>query len=63
MLQVRNQDYIEAARATVESAEEALVRVKTGEYGRCKSCGKPIPAERLEAIPDADMCVPCLEKG
>lgn len=54
---------LEATRATVESAEEALSRMNGGTYGRCTSCGQPIPAERLEAIPDADMCVPCLNKG
>lgn len=54
---------LEATRATVESAEEALARVEGGTYGRCVSCGKAIPAERLEAIPDADMCVECVEKG
>lgn len=26
---------------------------------RCVGCGRPIPPERLEAIPDATQCVPC----
>lgn len=26
----------------------------------CLKCDKPIPPERLEAMPDASMCVPCL---
>jgi hypothetical protein len=26
----------------------------------CKRCGLPIPPERLEAVPDAVMCVKCL---
>ena len=26
----------------------------------CIHCDKPIPPERLEAIPNATMCVPCL---
>lgn len=26
----------------------------------CVRCDKPIPPERLEALPDATMCVPCL---
>ena len=26
----------------------------------CERCGKPIPAERLEALPNARTCVPCV---
>lgn len=26
----------------------------------CNRCDKPIPPERLEAMPNAVMCVPCL---
>lgn len=33
--------------------ESALVRVETGKYGICLKSGKPIPRERLEAIPYA----------
>lgn len=29
----------------------------------CLGCGQPIPPERLEAIPDAVKCVPCLKKS
>ena len=31
--------------------EEALSRIKTSRYGICETTGKPIPADRLEAIP------------
>jgi hypothetical protein len=27
----------------------------------CKGCGHPIPEKRLEAVPDAEYCVDCLE--
>jgi len=33
--------------------ESALVRIETGRYGICLKSGKPIPKERLEAIPYA----------
>jgi len=33
--------------------ESALVRVENGKYGYCLKTGKPIPRERLEAIPYA----------
>ena len=31
------------------------------EYGYCQECGKAIPLERLEMIPQARLCVPCKE--
>ncbi|MFP4113569.1 MAG: TraR/DksA family transcriptional regulator [Spirochaetota bacterium] len=33
--------------------EAALVRIENGKYGICLKSGKPIPKERLEAIPYA----------
>lgn len=33
--------------------ESALVRIENGKYGICLKSGKPIPKERLEAIPYA----------
>jgi len=41
--------------------EEALDRLKSGDYGVCQSCEEPIPAKRLNAIPWARYCVPCQE--
>jgi DnaK suppressor protein len=35
----------------------ALGRIEDGTYGTCVTCGKPIPTERLEAIPYASRCV------
>jgi RNA polymerase-binding transcription factor DksA len=39
---------------TVEIAQE---RLAAGSYGTCIDCGKDIPAERLEAIPEAIRCI------
>ena len=39
------------ARAAVEEIDAALVRIDEGSYGVCVTSGKPIPKERLEAIP------------
>lgn len=47
------------ARDAIEDIVHALVRMDAGTYGRCESCGLPIPFERLEAIPHARFCVPC----
>jgi RNA polymerase-binding protein DksA len=48
-------------RALME-IDDALRRLHRGEYGVCESCGNPIARERLEAIPDARLCVPCKTK-
>ncbi|MFP4483464.1 MAG: TraR/DksA family transcriptional regulator [Spirochaetota bacterium] len=37
--------------------ESALARIDGGRYGYCLKTGKPIPKERLEAIPYALYCV------
>jgi RNA polymerase-binding transcription factor DksA len=50
---------LEAARHTFETAQAALDHVETKTYGQCVSCGGPIGAERLEALPGATMCVTC----
>jgi len=39
------------ALAAVEEIDDALARLKAGVYGVCITSGKPIPKERLEAIP------------
>jgi DnaK suppressor protein len=48
--------------ATVGDIDQALERLDTGTYSRCVTCGTPIPAERLEAVPWAALCVPCSAK-
>lgn len=39
------------ARAAIEQIDDALERIKNGTYGICTGSGKPIPKERLKAIP------------
>jgi RNA polymerase-binding protein DksA len=39
--------------------DSALSRIKEGKYGHCSKCGKPIPSDRLEALPYALMCIDC----
>ncbi|MDR2467406.1 MAG: TraR/DksA family transcriptional regulator [Spirochaetaceae bacterium] len=43
----------------LKSIESAITRIKQGHYGSCIKCGKPIPKDRLEALPFALMCVEC----
>ncbi len=39
--------------------EHALHKFEEGTYGFCDSCGQPIDPERLEAIPEASLCIKC----
>ena len=43
--------------AQAEDVETAMKRLEEGTYGTCIDCGKEIPAERLEAIPEAIRCI------
>ena len=54
---------IEQAQASVEAADQALVRRQAGDYGLCASCGRPIGPERLEARPTATTCIECARAG
>ena len=43
--------------------EHALHKFEQGTYGLCDSCGQPIAPERLEALPQASLCVDCKTKN
>ena len=45
--------------AGLARTERALAKLDDGTYGRCDSCGAPIPPRRLEAMPDSVLCVAC----
>lgn len=58
------QDEISSQLAEVESRElanieQALERMRDGQYGQCEACGEPIPLARLQALPYATMCIGC----
>jgi RNA polymerase-binding protein DksA len=42
-----------------QQVRDALRRRQEGRYGICASCGQPIGAERLEARPEATLCIDC----
>ncbi|HEX5589649.1 MAG TPA: TraR/DksA C4-type zinc finger protein [Candidatus Limnocylindrales bacterium] len=46
-------------RVQLRQVEDALERLAAGTFGTCRSCGRPIAAERLEAIPWAALCIDC----
>ena len=47
------------ARRRMEEIDAALTRLDTGAYGMCRTCHRPIPVARLEAVPEATQCVSC----
>ncbi|NBD23158.1 TraR/DksA C4-type zinc finger protein [Paenibacillus glycinis] len=46
----------ERLRQRLEEVEAARERLANGTYGRCETCGEPIPFERLRAMPAAARC-------
>lgn len=46
-------------RQEMAKVEHALDKIKKGTYGLCDSCGQPIDPERLEALPQAAVCMKC----
>jgi len=42
--------------------DEALRRLYRDEYGVCETCGEEIPMKRLEAVPQATLCLSCKAK-
>ena len=47
----------------LQQVNDALARMEDGTYGLCQMCGKPIPQARLEAIPEAELCLNCADKN
>ena len=43
--------------------EHALRKFEEGTYGLCDDCGQPISPDRLEALPQASLCVNCKAKN
>ena len=55
-IQARQQRALMRVRSALES-------IQNGTYGQCRRCKGPIGLERLEAQPDAVVCIKCAESG
>jgi RNA polymerase-binding transcription factor DksA len=44
---------------SLSEVEHAIQKYEGGTYGLCDSCGQPIEQARLEAIPQASLCLNC----
>jgi RNA polymerase-binding transcription factor DksA len=55
--------HIEALKAQLGTrladVDAAIGRIDSGLYGICESCGGPIGEARLDAMPEATLCVTC----
>lgn len=50
------------ASALLVKIDKALRRIDSGEYDECESCGDPIGPGRLQARPEATLCIECKEE-
>ena len=50
---------VQHIREQLADMRYALEKLEKGTYGLCDSCGKAIPLARLEAIPQANLCLDC----
>lgn len=48
-------------RRVLEEIDAAEERLANGTFGMCETCAKPIPFERLRALPATRLCVTCEE--
>ncbi|KLI65007.1 TraR/DksA family transcriptional regulator [Aurantiacibacter marinus] len=66
-VQMEDDDSLEAQARLVSreiaSTRQALGRIASGEYGQCVQCGEEISEGRLNARPEAALCITCAQKG
>lgn len=43
----------------MRSVKRAIAKLDDGSYGECEECGNPIGFSRLQARPDARLCITC----
>ncbi|MEY4567649.1 MAG: ral stress protein [Planctomycetota bacterium] len=50
---------VEVETRELSQIDQALDRMKSGNYGVCEACEKAIPLSRLQALPFVTMCIEC----
>ena len=48
-----------AATTALAEIDAALDRIERGVYGKCVTCARPMPEDRLDVLPMASQCMPC----
>jgi DnaK suppressor protein len=61
-LEVR-ENVLHSGQLALADVEAALDRMRNGRYGRCVHCGTQLPAERLEVVPQAALCMSCQRRA
>ena len=59
----KNQAILSELEERLDNVDKALIRIQTGTYGVCVSCGEEIPEARLRANHAAAKCLACEEKS
>ena len=54
-----NEALVNKLLETLREVEHALAKFGTDRYGVCESCGQSIAPARLEARPEARLCIEC----
>jgi DnaK suppressor protein len=54
---------VRALRSNLRDVDRAIAKIDAGTYGACERCGRPIGAERLDALPWALLCIDCKQEG
>lgn len=49
--------------AQMLSVKRAIAKLDDGSYGECEECGNPIGFSRLQARPDARLCISCQRRA
>ena len=55
-----NEQALGKARRILTMLKNILTRIDNPDFGICSVCKKPIPFERIKAIPTANCCVSCV---
>lgn len=53
---------VETLKHQLDEVNVALDRIDNGKYGICENCSREISAARLEARPEATLCIDCKSK-
>jgi len=54
--------FIYSLQEKLGQLNHAIEKIENGSYGICEMCGRPIPAERLEIVPETTLCVKCAQE-
>jgi DnaK suppressor protein len=58
---VINSSILLQQKRELEEIQDALTKIKSGDYGTCEMCGEEIATLRLKAMPFARHCIICKE--